>query len=83
MKVGDGSTVRSSIDTMEKEVNGILFIDNGIVVLAFTALYKTAAGGVGEGWVGGAAALTAAVDLALLLLEGVAKGVRVANRGRA
>ena len=75
MEVGDGSTVRSSIDTMEKEVNGILFIDNGIVVLAFAALYKTAAGGVGEGWVGGTAALTAAVDLALLLLQGVAKGL--------
>ena len=74
MEVGDGSTVRSSIDTMEKEVDGVLLIDDGIVVLTFTALDKTAAGGVGEGWVGGTATLTAAVDLALLLLEGVAKG---------
>ena len=46
----------------------------GIGLLAFAALYRTAAGGVGEGWVGGTAALAAAIDLALLLLEGVAKG---------
>ena len=74
MEVGDGSTVRSSIGVMEKEVDGVLRIDDGIVVLTFAALDKTAAGGVGEGWVGGTAALTAAIDLALLLLEGVAKG---------
>ena len=28
MEVGDGSTVRSSIDTMEKEVDGVLLIDD-------------------------------------------------------
>ena len=73
--MGDGSTMRSSIDTVEKEVDGVLLIDDGITVLNLAVFDETAASGVAEGWVGGTAALTAAVDLALLLLEGVAKGI--------
>ena len=55
MEVSDGSAVCSSIDAMEKEVYGVLLVDDGIAVLPFAVFYKTAAGGVGEGWVGGTA----------------------------
>ena len=73
--MSNGSAVCASIDAMEEEVDGVLLADDSISVLTFAVLDKTAAGGVGEGWVGGTAALTAAVDFALLLLEGVAKGI--------
>ena len=74
VEVGDGPAVRASVEAMEKEVDGVLLIDDGITVLTLAVFDETAVSGVAEGWVGGTAALTAAVDLALLLLEGVAKG---------
>ena len=41
--MGDGPAVRASVEAMEKEVDGVLLIDDGITVLTLAVFDETAA----------------------------------------